>query len=74
MVVFQQDPLVADGLLAHVLQQETVPLVFGHLARVGAQDARPEPRQELAVALVLLGGLADDGPGEVEELLVDGLE
>lgn len=69
-----EDVLVADRLLAHVGQQQPVLLVLAQLGRVGPEHARPQRREQLALLALLLVRLADHGPGQVQELPVDGLE
>lgn len=72
--MLDEEALVADGLVADVAEEEAVLLELADVGGAGAEDAGPEAGEEVGVGLLLLGGLADDGAGEVEEVAVDGLE
>ena len=72
--MLDQHALVGRRLGPHARQQVLVLLVLAQARRVGAHDAHPHRREELALETLLRVGFTDDGALQVEELAVDGLK
>lgn len=73
-MVVHEYAFVAYSLLTDVAQEDAVLLKLSQFSGAGTEDAHPQTGKHVAVHFLLSRGLARDGAGEVEKVLIDGVE